>query len=337
MGELAVFSGDSNCQLANDICKSIGVNLKDAKITHFPDGETLVKVDNTVRGQDCFIIQSTSPPVDSNLMELLIFVDCLRRASANSITVVIPYFGYARQDRKDRGRVPITAKLAANLIVSAGANRMLAVDLHAKQIEGFFDIPVDHLSAFPVFARYYRERELLNYVVLSPDVGNMKMAGHYAKALGLDIAVIDKRRIDGEEVETSNIVGDIEGKNVLMFDDMISTAGTICSAVKTAKEKGALNVEIAATHGLFCGGAIDKIASAGIERIVVSDTVPLNKNMKNRIMMANNEAFNKYGEFDGWPEIEVVSIAKFIGESIIRVHDNRSVSILLDNSNENIL
>lgn len=336
MSNLAIFSGDANVELAKDICKSIGLPLNGATISHFPDGETWVRVEDTIRGKDCFVIQPTSPPVDNNLMELLIFIDCLKRSSVNRITAVIPYFGYARQDRKDKGRVPISAKLAANLITRAGADKILAMDLHAKQIEGFFDVPVDHLSAFPVFVRYYKNRRLSNCVVLSPDVGNMKIAGRYAEVLGLDIAVIHKKRINGEEVETSTIVGDVKGKNVLIFDDMISTAGTICSAVDTAKEEGALSIEVAATHGLFCGGAIDKISKSQIEKIVISDTVPLNKQIQNRIMMVNNEVFQKDNDFSNWPDIEIVSVAKLIGESILRIHTNTSVSILLD-GDENIL
>lgn len=334
MSDLAIFSGDSNKKLAKDICDSIGAHLVPAVVSHFPDGETMVNVAGVVRGRDCFIIQPTSPPVDSNLMELLIFIDCLKRASANRITVVLPYYGYARQDRKDMGRVPITAKLVANLVTSAGANRVLAMDLHSNQIEGFFDIPVDHLTALPVFIKYYRQKDLDNTVVLSPDVGNMKMASRYAKELGLEIAVIDKRRKNGEEVVATNIVGEVSGKNILMFDDMISTAGTIVSAACFAKEKGARNVQVAATHGLFCGGAIEKLTNSKIDKIVVSDTIPLNKDVQ-RTIAARGEKKSISKILSTWPEIEVVSVAKLLGEAITRIHDDRSVSVLLKSDYEN--
>ena len=330
MNNLAVFSGDSNKKLAQDICKHIGINLSSSFISHFPDGETCVKIEEVVRGKNCFIIQPTSPPVDNNLMELLVFIDCLKRASAKRITVVMPYFGYARQDRKDAGRVPITAKLVANLITSAGADSVLTMDLHSKQIEGFFDITVDHLSAFPAFVEYYRKQDLTNTVVLSPDVGNMKMAGAYAQELNLGIAVIDKRRKNGEEVVSANIVGDVKGKNVLMADDMISTAGTIASAATFAKKKGALSVQLCATHGLFCGGAIDKLMNSGIDKIIVSDTVPLTKRILQNIETYSLSQKNT----DIWPEIAVVSVAKLLGEAIVRIYDNRSVSILLKSDYE---
>lgn len=320
MNNLAIFGGTANPELVKGICDSIGVQLRNAKVSHFPDGETMVKVEDDVRGNDCFIIQPTSPPVNENIMELLIYIDCLKRASAKSITAVIPYFGYARQDRKAEGRTPITARMVADLLSQSGVNRILTIDLHAKQIEGFFSVPVDHLTAKPVFVKYFRTCDLTNTVILSPDVGNMKIANGYAQELGADIAVIDKRRMNGEEVESSTIVGKVAGKYVLIFDDMISTAGTICAASQLAKKKGCLSVSVAASHGLFVGGAIKKLLDSDIDNIIVSDTIPLNRSMR-EIIENKNENF---------PKIKIISIAKLVGEAIIRIYDKRSVSVLLE-------
>jgi ribose-phosphate pyrophosphokinase len=320
MINLAIFGGTSNPELVNSICDSIGVQIKNAKVTRFPDGETTVKVYDDVRGNDCFVIQPTCPPVNESIMELLIYIDCLKRASAKSITAVIPYFGYARQDRKAEGRTPITARMVADLISQSGVDRVLTIDLHAKQIEGFFDVPVDHLTARPVFVRNFVTYDLDNTVILSPDVGNMKVANEYAQELGVDIAVIDKRRINGEEVESSTIVGNVAGKDVLMFDDMISTAGTICAASRLAKEKGCRRVSVAASHGLFVGRAIKKLLDSDIDNVIVTDTIPLNKAMKEMIL-SKNEKF---------PKIKIISIAKLVGEAIIRIYDKRSVSVLLE-------
>ena len=319
MNNLAIFGGSSNPELVKSICRSIGDSVKNAYIDHFPDGETMVKIEDDVRGNDCFIVQPTSPPVNENIMELLIFIDCLKRASAKSITAVIPYFGYARQDRKASGRTPITARMVADLLSQSGIDRVLTIDLHAKQIEGFFNIPVDHLTARPVYIKYFKTCDLTNTVILSPDVGNMKIANEYAQELGLDIAVIDKRRINGEEVISSNIVGNVEGKNVLMFDDMISTAGTIVAASELARKKGCLNIEVSVTHGLFCGGAIDNIIRSHISKIIVSDTILINKSIKNIIENKN----------DKFPEIKIISIANLLGNAIVRIYENRSVSFLL--------
>lgn len=321
MSNLAIFCGSANPELVKGICDSIGVHMRDAKVSHFPDGETKIKVENDVRGNDCFIIQPTSPPVNENIMELLIYIDCLKRASAKSITAVIPYFGYARQDRKAEGRTPITARMVADLLSQSGIVRVLTIDLHAKQIEGFFNIPVDHLAARPIFMRYLKTWDVTNTVVLSPDVGNMKVGNEYARELGIDIAVIDKRRINGEEVESCTIVGSVSGKSVLIFDDMISTAGTIVSASELAKAKGCLRVSIIATHGLFCGGAIEKLSKSCIDMIIVSDTIPLNKAMKDIIESENGKNF---------PKIKIISLAKLLGEAIIRIYDKRSISVLLE-------
>jgi ribose-phosphate pyrophosphokinase len=223
---LKIFSGTSNQGLASDVCKYLGIPLGGAHIEKFPDGEKTVRVEDDVRGRDCFVVQSTCEPVDEHLVELLIFLDCLRRASASRITAVIPYFGYARQDRKDEGRVPITAKLMANLITTAGANRVLAIDLHAHQLQGFFDIPVDHLTGELVLSKYFRDMKISNLAIVSPDVGNMKIASRYAAGLGGELAIVHKKRVSGSKVEAQEIIGDVEGKNVLMCDDIIATAGT---------------------------------------------------------------------------------------------------------------
>jgi len=323
MNNLAVFGGTSNESLVASVCESLGILVRNARISRFPDGEIIVKVEDDVRGNDCFVIQSTSPPINENLMELLIFVDCLKRASAKSITAVIPYFGYARQDRKAEGRTPITARMVADLLATVGINRVLTIDLHAKQIEGFFNIPVDHLTARPVFVKSLKSLSLQNTIVLSPDVGNMKIASNYAQELGMDIAVIDKRRINGEEVKMSTIVGDIVGKNILMFDDMISTAGTICAAAEFAKEKGCMGIKVVATHGLFCGSAIEKISKSPIDEIIISDTVPLNS-----FMLAEKRFVEE--NVSDFPKITIISLAKLLGEAIIRIYDRRSISVLLE-------
>lgn len=236
---IKVFGGSSNLHLTESICGYLGVHAGHAKIERFPDGEKFIKLEEDVRGKDCFVIQSTCTPVDENIMELLIYLDCLRRASAARITAVVPYFGYARQDRKDEGRVPITAKLVANLITTAGADRVLSIDMHANQLQGFFDIPVDHLAAESVFVRYFKGLNLSDLAVVAPDVGNMKTASRYASALGAELAIIHKRRVSGSEVNCGEIIGQVENRNIIMCDDMISTAGTLCGAAKLLKEKGA--------------------------------------------------------------------------------------------------
>lgn len=328
MSELAIFSGTSNTRLTADICDYIGIESGRATISHFPDGEIMVKVNENVRGRDCFVVQSTSAPVNQNIMELFIFIDCLKRASANSINIVIPYYGYARQDRKTEGRTPITAKMVADLITSLGAKRVLTVDLHAKQIEGFFNIPVDHLQAFPVFINYFKQKKLDNYIILSPDIGNMKTANLYAQALGLSLAVIDKRRNNSEDTVASKIVGNVKNLNILIFDDMISTGGTICKAAAKASEEGAKNIIVVATHGLFSGKACENLIGSNINKIIISDTVPLGKNIQ--------ELINNYdSKMSNYPEIKVISIAKLLGEAIMRINDKRSVSILLESVCEN--
>ncbi len=310
---LKIFSGSSNPALASDVCKYLEIPLGGAKIERFPDGEKAIRVEDDVRGRDCYVVQSTCDPVDEHLVELLIFLDCLRRASASRVTAVIPYFGYARQDRKDEGRVPITAKLVANMITTAGASRVLAIDLHAHQLQGFFDIPVDHLAGELVLGKYFRDLKINNLTVVSPDVGNMKMASKYAAHLGGDLAIVHKRRLSGSKVEAQEIIGEVRGRNILMCDDIISTAGTVCSAAALIKERGAEKVYVGATHGIFAAQALDRLAKTQIDQVVVTDSIPQDK-MSKKIR-----------------NIKVLSVASMLGEAIKRIHRNESVSNLFNN------
>jgi ribose-phosphate pyrophosphokinase len=264
-----------------------------------------------VRGKDCFVVQPTSPPVNDNLVQLLIFIDCLRRASANRITAVIPYYGYARQDRKSEGRTPITAKLVANMIVEAGAHRVLAMHLHADQIQGFFDVPLDHLSSAPVIAGHFKELRLDNIALVSPDVGNIKTANEYGQRLGGDLVVIDKRRTAADSTIAAHIIGEVEGKTVLMFDDMITTGGTVVEAVKLLKRHGCGDIYVAATHAVFAGPCIQRLRSVPIEQICVTDTIPLSPEVSATLK-----------------NLKVLSVASLIGEAIRRIHEHQSVSAL---------
>lgn len=317
MGELKVFAGRNSVPLAASVCEHLGRPLGDAKTFVFPDGELLVKLDEDVRGRDCFVILSTAQPVNDNLVELLIFIDCLRRASARRVTVVTPYYGYGRQDRKDEGRVPITAKLVANLITGARADRVLAIDLHAAQIQGFFDIPMDHITATPIFLDYFRamREELGDLCLVSPDVGNMKVAEKVANLLDGDLAIINKRRLSGSEVATGKLIGTVKDKTVLMYDDMISTAGTVVEAAKLVREEGAKKVIVAATHAVLAGPAIERLSTAPIDRIVVSDTVPLGDRAKPL-----------------QDKLTILSCGRLLGEAIRNIHENKSVSALFRNS-----
>lgn len=308
-----VFAGRSSTLLAKRVCDHLKISVGQAKVLDFPDGEILVKLEEDVRGRDCYVILSTCEPVNDNLMELLIFIDCLRRASANRIIVVIPYFGYARQDRKDEGRVPITAKLVANLITAAGASRVLAIDLHAAQIQGFFDIPLDHLAASPVLVDYFSKgrEELGDLCLVSPDVGNLKVAEGMQNLLGGDIAFINKRRISGAEVVTTMLVGDVKNKTVLMIDDMISTGGTVCEAAKAVMDKGAKKVIVAATHAVMAGPAIQRLMESPISKIVVTNTI----NLGSRAAMLNDRLVQ-------------LCVGPLLGEAIFRIHSNQSVSAL---------
>lgn len=315
MTNLRVFTGRSNIQLAEKIAEYLGLPLGRAALTSFPDSEVSLKLHEDVRGRDVFIIQSTcrsgSFSANDMLQELLIFIDCLRRASAQRITAVIPYFGYARQDRKDEGRVPITAKLVANLLTEAGANRVLTVDLHAAQIQGFFDIPVDNLSAEPVITNFFQQYSDEPIVMVSPDVGNIKRARVYAERLNGDLAIIDKRRKSGTEIVVQNLIGDVEGKTVLMVDDIIATAGTIQKAAQLVVKRGAKRVVVAASHGVLCGPAVERLNEEAIDQVTITDTLPL------------PEGTEALGE-----KLNVWTISELLGEAIRRIHRNESVSSL---------
>jgi len=313
IGEIKVFSGRNSKDLAKRVCKTAGVELGKARTIVFPDGEITVKLDDDVRGRDCYVIISTCDPVNDNLMELLVFCDCLRRASANRVTLVMPYYGYGRQDRKDEGRVPITAKLVANLITAACADRVVAIDLHAAQIQGFFDIPVDHLSASPVFFEYLKSirDELGDLCLVSPDVGNVKVAEKMANLLDADLAIINKRRISGDTVVVGNLIGDVKNKTVLMFDDMIATGGTVCQAAELVVEEGAADVIAAATHGVLAGKAMEKLANSPFSKIIVTDTIPMGERcdlIKDKLV--------------------VLSVGDLLGKAIKRIHNNDSISEL---------
>jgi ribose-phosphate pyrophosphokinase len=307
---IKVFSGSSNGPLAKAVCDYLDVPLGGAQIDRFPDGEKIIRVEDDVRGRDCFVIQSTCSPVDEHLVELLIYLDCLKRASAKRVTAVIPYFGYARQDRKDEGRVPITAKLVANVITAAGADRVLTIDLHAQQLQGFFDIPVDHLTGELVLSKYFRDKKIGKLTVVSPDVGNIKIASRYASHLGGDLAIVHKRRLSGSEVQAQELIGTVEGRNVLMCDDMITTAGTVCSAARLVKERGAENICVGATHGVFAPGAVEQLSKAPIDEVVVTDTIPL------------------AAEVAKLRKVKVLTVSAMVGEAIKRIHRNESVSSL---------
>ncbi len=309
--DLLIFGGRAGIELADKICLYLGAERGRAMTTPFPDGEMLVKLESDVRGKDCFIVQSTCPPANDNLMELLIFLDCLRRASARRITAVIPYYGYARQDRKSEGRTPITAKLVANMVTAAGADRVLTMNLHADQIQGFFDIPLDHLTAAPVLADHFARKNLPDTVLVSPDLGNIKTGSDFASRLGGELAIIHKRRLSGAETRAVTIIGNVAGKNVLMFDDMITTAGTVCEASKLVRSQGAKQVFVGVTHGVLAGPAVDRLASCEFSEIVVTDTIPIAAEVRGRLK-----------------NLTVLSVAELMGEAIRRIHEHRSVSAL---------
>jgi len=312
---MKIFSGNSNRALAERICEHIGVRMGDAIVDRFADGEIRIKINEDVRGADVFVMQATCPPVNDNLMELVLMIDAFRRASAERITAVIPYFGYARQDRKDEGRVPISAKAVANMLASVGIDRVLCVDLHAAQLQGFFDIPVDHLYAGPVMKRYFRRLDIKDLTVVAPDVGSSKLARGYAKRLHAGLAIVDKRRVSDSDIEVMNVIGDVEGRNVLLIDDMISTAGSITQAAKTVRDLGAKAVYLAATHAILCGAAIERLDKTIIEQLIVTDTIPLPKDRRR-------------------PYIKVLSVARMLGEAILRIHHAESVSRLFDDMDD---
>jgi ribose-phosphate pyrophosphokinase len=310
---LKIFAGNTGRSLATAMCQHLDLTLGQAETKVFPDGELLVKLDEDVRGRDCYVVLSTCAPVNDSLVELLVFIDCLRRASAKRITAVMPYFGYARQDRKDEGRTPITAKLVANLITAAGAHRVLCMDLHAAQIQGFFDLPVDHLTAGPVLMEHFRRvlPSIGPAAVLSPDVGNAKTANMFADQLGLDLAIIEKRRTGATDVKARNVIGDVNGKAVIMFDDMITTGGTVLEAARVARDRGATAVYAACTHAVFAGLAIERLASPEITGLVITDTIP---------------ADNRLDPLKG--KLTVLSVARMLGEAVHRIHHDLSVSAL---------
>ncbi len=307
--KLKIISGNSNRKLAKDICDYLGTDLIDSKVSRFKDGEIAVKINETVRGADVFVIQPTCPPVNENLMELLVMIDALRRASARRITAVVPYYSYARQDRKTAPRDPITAKLVANLLTTAGARRLLAIDMHADQIQGFFDIPVDHLYAAPIMVNYFKDKDIKRLTAVAPDVGAVKRVRSFAEALNIPMAIIDKRRPKPNVAEVQHVIGDVENRNVILFDDIVDTAGTISEAARVLKNKGASNVYACGTHALFSGPAIDRLKEAPFKEIIVTNTIPQN---------------NDYG----LDNLKVLSVASLMGEAIDRVFKDLSVSVL---------
>ena len=308
---MKVFTGTSNVPLAERIAEHLGVRLGEAIVDRFADGEVRVKIQEDVRGADVFVVQSTCPPVNDSVMELALLMDALRRASAERITAVIPYFGYARQDRKDEGRVPISAKAIANMFTRVGADRVLCLDLHAAQLQGFFDIPVDHLYAGPVIKRYFLRRNIEDLTVVAPDVGSSKLARNYASRLGAGLAIVDKRRVTDKDTEVMSVIGEVKGQNVLLIDDMISTGGSITQAAKTVRELGAKSVYLAATHAILCGSAMERLDGAAIEQLILTDSIPIPQDKMR-------------------PYIKVLSVARMLGEAILRIHHAESVSRLFD-------
>ncbi len=309
---LVIFSGNANKPLALDICKYLGVKLGDASIDTFSDGEIRVKINENVRGHDVFVVQPTSCPSNNNLMELLIMIDALKRASAQRITAVLPYFGYARQDRKDQPRVPITAKLVANLLTVAGADRVLTIDLHAGQIQGFFDIPLDHLFAFTILTDYIKKLKMPGEVVIvSPDVGGIKTARAFAKRLKCSLAIVDKRRVNDKEAEVMHIMGEVKGKCAIIVDDMVATAGSLVEAVDAIKKEGAMDVYATITHPVLCGPAIERLKKSPLKELIVTDTIPVPKDKERTLK-----------------NIRVLSVAPLLGEAIKRIHEEASISVL---------
>lgn len=307
---LKIFSGRASKELSEEISKYLKIPLGDILITDFSDGEIYVQIQENIRGADVFVIQSTCHPGNSNLMELLIMIDTMRRASAERITAVIPYYGYARQDRKVQPRVPITAKLVANLLTAVGTDRVLAIDLHAGQIQGFFDIPVDHLFASPVIIDYIKKKKIKNAVVVSPDAGGVERARAFAKRVNASLSIIDKRREEKNVSKVMNIIGDVKNKNVLLIDDMVDTAGTLVESVKALRDNGAKDIYACCTHPVLSGSAIERISKSFLKELIVTNTIPLRKEGRN----------NK--------KIKVLSVAKLLGEAIIRTHNGASVSSL---------
>lgn len=309
--EIKIFSGNANKTLAKEIAKAIGVPLGNAEVATFSDGEIAVNISETVRGTDVFVVQPTCPPVNDHLMELLILIDAFKRASAGRITAVLPYYGYARQDRKAKARDPITAKLVADLLTTAGADRILTMDLHASQIQGYFNIPVDHLLGVPILAQYFLQKNVQDLVVVSPDLGSVTRARNFANHLDAPIAIIDKRRPKANVSEIMNIIGEVDGKNVILIDDMIDTAGTIAQAANALKEFGAKDVYACCTHPVLSGPAVERIQNSAIKELIITNTIPL----------PEEKQIDK---------IKTMSVAPVFGEAILRIYKNISVSKIFD-------
>lgn len=309
--DFLIFSGNSNKSLAESIVSRLGMRLGAATVSKFSDGEIMVKIDESVRGRDVFVVQPTNAPSDSNLMELMVMTDALKRASANTITAIMPYFGYSRQDRASEPRVPITAKLVSNLIATSGVDRVVTMDLHAGQIQGFFDIPVDNLYALPVFYKYMQDNNLCNddTVIVSPDAGGVARARIYAKKFGMPLAIIDKRRSGPNVAKVMHVIGEIAGKKCILIDDMIDTAGTLTEAAVALMEHGAVSIKAMATHGILSGPAIDRISSSVIEKVIITDTID-NTRLKD------------------FTKLQILSVAGILATSIERIHNKESISSL---------
>lgn len=312
---LSIFSGNSNRSIAEAICQYVEIPVGRAEVTHFADGEIYVEINENVRGVNCFVVQSTCHPVNQSLMELLIMIDALRRASAGHIVAVVPYFGYARQDRKVKPRTPITAKLVADLVTAAGADRVLAMDLHAGQIQGFFNIPFDHLFAMPVFIEELKANPVYarDVVVVSPDAGGTERARAYSKRLGANMAIIDKRRSAPNVSEVMNVVGDVQGKAAIIVDDIIDTAGTLCNAAQAVMEGGARSVIAAASHAVFSGPALERIDASPLSQVIVTDSIPQP---------------HERGQGPKSDKVKVLSVARLLGEAVKRIHHGDSISSL---------
>ena len=315
--KIKLISGNAHRTLSEAISRALEIPLAKAHVGRFPDGEIDIKVNEDLRGADCYVLQPTCPPVNDNWTELLLLIDTLRRARAERITAVMPYYGYARKDRKDEGRVPISAKVVANTLIVSGAHRVVTIDMHAAQIQGFFDVPVDHLYAKPVLLAALRKLHIEDPVVVTPDVGGIRMARGYAKALGdADLAIVDKRRLSGSQIAVEHVIGDVSGRNVVIVDDMISTAGSITEAARIVRENGAVQVVVAVTHAVFCGPALERLSRAPIDRILVTDTIPPGERRVERL--------------------EIVSVAGLLAKAIHNIHTSESVSSLFEGEPEKL-
>ncbi len=311
MQKLEIFTGNANPELAKEICRELGKKPGGLMVTRFSEGEIRIKIDDNVRGKDVFLVQPTCPPVNENMMELLVMLDAFKRASAGRITAVIPYYGYARQDRKDQPRVPISAKLVANLLTVAGADRILTMDLHAGQIQGFFDIPLDHLFAVNVFVDYIQRLKLKDPVIVSPDVGGIKTARAYAKRLGAALAIVDKRRVSPDKAEVMNILGEVEGRDAILVDDLIATGGSLLEAAQALKKNGVKKICAAVVHGVLSGDAVKNIENSILEELIITNTIPLAEEKKSS-------------------KITVLSVAPLLAEAVKRIHQEESISCLFD-------